>query len=61
VARVKKTTLLFPPDLFDQLARMAQQRHTSVAALAELASLSLPAGSPEELERESVPVVEPLP
>ena len=79
---IKKTTILFPPDLYDQLARLAKQRETSVGALvrdacrsqyglstqaarlsavAALASLSLPVGSPEEMERESVPVVEPLP
>ena len=78
---VKKTTILFPPDLYDQLARLARQRDTSVGALvrnacrsqyglatresrlsavAELASLSLPVGSPDEIERESIPGVEPL-
>jgi hypothetical protein len=78
----KKATILFPRDLYGQLARLARQRDTSVGALvrnacrsqygfatresrlsavAELASLSLLVGSPEEMERESVPVVEPLP
>lgn len=79
---IKKTTILFPPDLYDQLARLARQKNTSVgelvrsacraqytlttkeirlAAVNELAALSLPSGSPEEMERESVPVPEPLP
>ncbi|MEK7408002.1 MAG: CopG family transcriptional regulator [Acidobacteriota bacterium] len=79
---VKKTTILFPPDLHDQLARLAKQRDTSVgelvrsacrkqyalltkearlAAVRELAGLDLPVGTPEEMERESVPTVEPLP
>lgn len=79
---IKKTTILFPPDLYEQLARLARQRETSVgelvrtacrtqyriasretrlAAVRELAGMSLPAGSPEEMEAESVPSVEPLP
>ena len=78
----KKTTILFPPDLYDQLARLAKQRETSVgelvrsacrkhyalltkearlAAVRELAGMDLPVGTPEEMERESVPGVEPLP
>lgn len=79
---VKKTTILFPPDLYEQLSRIAGRRKTSVgelvraacrlqyglstrearlSAVRELASLSLPVGSPQDLERESVPPVEPLP
>ncbi len=79
---IKKATILFPPDLYNQLARMAKQRETSVgelvrsacriqyststkearlAAVKELAGLNLPVGSPEEMEQESVPSVEPLP
>lgn len=78
---VKKTTILFPPDLYDQLARLARQKNTSVgelvrsacraqytptpnrdamAAVNELATLPLPSGSSEEMERESVPVPKPL-
>ena len=78
----RKTTILFPPDLYDRLARLAQQRHSSVGQLVreacrvqyslstraehlaivdQLASFSLPAGTPEEMERESVAAVEPLP
>lgn len=79
---VKKTTILFPPDLYDQLSRIARQKDTSVgelvrracreryglstredriAAVREMATMSLPVASPEEMERESVPAVEPLP
>jgi hypothetical protein len=78
----KKTTILFSPDLYDRLARLAKQRRTSVGELVreacraqyclsstserlalvdQLASLSLPVGTPEEMERESVPAVDPLP
>ena len=78
----KKTTVLFSPDLYDRLAGLAEQRHSSVgelvrnacraqyflasnaerlAAVDALASLSLPVGTPEEMKRESVPAVEPLP
>ncbi|MEZ5402515.1 MAG: CopG family transcriptional regulator [Bryobacteraceae bacterium] len=78
----KKTTILFPPDLYENLANLAQRRNTSVgelvreacrqqyflssrkdriAAVAELAALSLPVGTVEEMERESVPAAEPLP
>jgi len=78
---VKKTTILFPPDLHEQLARLARQRKTSLgdlvrsacrsqygfatrearlAAVRELASMALPVGTPEEMERESVPTVEPI-
>lgn len=77
----KKATILFPPDLYDQLVRTAKQRETSVgelvrsacrsqyglstrearrSAVAKLASMGLPVGSPEQMERESVPGVEPL-
>jgi hypothetical protein len=79
---VKKTTILFPPELYGQLAQLAEQRRTSVgelvrsacrkqyalstreerlALVAEMATLQLPVGSPEEMARESEPAVEPLP
>ena len=78
----KKTTILFTPDLFDRLAKLASQRHSSVGELVreacraqyflskraerlafvdELASLSLPVGTPREMELESTPAPEPLP
>jgi hypothetical protein len=79
---VKKATILFPPDLYDDLARLAKRSNTSVgdlvrsacrkqyglshareriAAVRQLAALSLPTGSPEQMERESLPAPEPLP
>lgn len=72
----KKTTILFPPDLHDQLAQLARQGGTSLGelvrqacraqygladresrmkAVRELSEMSLPVGTPEEMERESVP------
>ncbi len=77
----KKTTLLFPPDLYQDLERLARRRRTSVgelvrdacraqygiasrearlAAVREMAKMNLPVGTLEEMERESVPPVEPL-
>lgn len=82
MALTKKTTILFPPDLYDQLAGIAVKRHSSVGELVreacraqyslstkeqrlafvdQLASMSLPVGTPEEMERESVAEIEPLP
>jgi hypothetical protein len=82
MALTKKTTILFSPDLYSRLARLAEQRHTSVGELVrsacraqyflsssserlamvdQLASFSLPVGTPEEMERESVAAVDPLP
>lgn len=79
---VKKTTILFPPELYEELAQLAKRRRSSVgelvrsacrvqyglattetrlAAVNELASLSLPVGTPEEMDRESVLSPEPLP
>jgi len=78
----KKTTILFPPDLYNRLARLARQRDSSVGELVreacrvqyslstaserlalveQLASFSLPVGALEEMERESVPAVDPMP
>lgn len=77
----KKTTILFPPDLYERLKRLAEQRQTSVGelvrqacedryhlysveervrAVQELGDLSLPVGTPEEMERESVPDADDL-
>ena len=79
---VKKTTILFPPDLYGQLAQVARQRKTNVgelvreaclaqyslasredrlAMVSQLAGLSLPVGTPDELKRESVPAIDALP
>jgi hypothetical protein len=72
----KKTTILFSPDLYDQLAALALKKKSSVgelvreacrrqygresrderlAAVAALSALTLPVGSPEEMEQESIP------
>ena len=77
-----KTTVQLPADLYGRIARLAEQRHSSVdelvreacqsryattdvaeriALVKSLANLNLPVGTPEEMERESVPVVDPLP
>ena len=77
----KKTTILFPPQLYQRLASLADQRHTSVGELVReacraqysltsradrlalverLGALTLPVGTVEEMERESVPAVGPL-
>jgi predicted DNA-binding protein len=78
----KKATILFPPDLYSRLARLAERRGSSVgelvreacvaqyfrssvrdrlAAVQEIAGLSLPVSSVEEMERESVLAPEALP
>ena len=78
----KKTTILFPPDLYQRLASLADQRHSSVGELVReacraqysltsradrlalvdrLGALSLPVGTVDEMERESIPAVGPLP
>ena len=77
----KKTTILFPPHLYQRLASLADQRHTSVGELVReacraqysltsradrlalverLGALTLPVGTVEEMERESVPAAGPL-
>lgn len=78
----KKATILFSPDLYNRLARLAEQQHSSVGELVRearraqyslgsraerlsvverLSSFSLPVGTPEEMERESVVAVETVP
>lgn len=78
----KKTTILFPPDLFDQLSQLADKKGSSVgelvrdacraqyrlqskadrlALVAEMASMSLPVSTPEQMKRESIPDLKPLP
>lgn len=77
----KKTTILFSPDLHERLARLAEQRNTSIGDLVRtaverqyglvsreerleavnaLGALRLPVGSPDEMERESVPTAEEI-
>ena len=77
----KKTTILFPPDMHEQLAGLARQQGTSIGelvrsavarqyglvpkqqrleAVTELGALSLPVGSPEQMEEESVPTPEEI-
>lgn len=77
----KKTTILFSPDLHQRLARLAEQRRTSIGdlvrtaveqqyglvspeerleAVSALGELALPVGSPEQMERESVPTPEEI-
>lgn len=72
----KKTTILFTPELHEQLTRLAEERGTSLGelvreacetqyglvaagerleAVAALAALELPVGSPAEMEHESIP------
>lgn len=71
----KKTTIMFPEDLYQQLVRLAQGREVSLdelvrsacesqygltstedrqRAVSELAELSLPVGSAEEMAAESM-------
>jgi hypothetical protein len=78
----KKTTILFPPELYNDLTQLARRRKSSVgelireacraqyflttrperlALVEEMAALRLPVGTPAEMERESVPLAEPLP
>jgi metallophosphoesterase superfamily enzyme len=75
---VKKTTILFSPELHAHLTRVASQRGISLGelvrtaceqlygrvstedrlrAVAALGDFELPVGTPEEMERESVPDV----
>lgn len=77
----KKTTILFSPELYERLTRLAARKGTSlgqlvreacivqygmateeerVEAVEELSELSLPVGSAEQLERESVPTADEL-
>jgi len=78
---IKKTTILFPPDMYDQLSTLAKEKKSSVgelvreacriryfghsrgdriAAVAALAALRLPVGSPEEMKAESIPAAQPV-
>ena len=63
----KKTTLLFPPDLYRDLTRLARQRRVSVGELVRRAceaqygivSLESRLAAVKELEAMSLPVGEP--
>jgi hypothetical protein len=63
----KKTTILFPPDLYEHLARLASQRRTSVGQLVrdacEVQYRRVPVdqrlGAVAELGRLSLPVADP--
>jgi hypothetical protein len=63
----KKTTILFPPDLHEHLARVAQQRGVSMGALVRTACEKLYGSTDtasrqravEELKRLSLPVGSP--
>ena len=80
----KKTTILFPPDLYGRMAKLAEQRHSSVGELVRdacrtqypysaatkaerlalverMATMNLPVGTPEEMKREYVAELTPLP
>jgi hypothetical protein len=63
---VKKTTILLPRIGATNWASGREQyfrttREERLAAVAELAAMSLPIGTPKQMEAESVPQPEPLP
>ena len=57
----EKITVLTPPRGSCQPQNLLTTRTERLALVDQLAALRLPVGTPKEMERESVPSVEPLP